>query len=187
MCAKKMKSQRPLLSISSQVPILQRVIEVGPHRIETMDEGGIRLQVVSHIPVVINLKECCQTNNQLLEAVKEYRPRFAAFATLPMDEPDSIPAELERCVTELGFVGALIPNHSNGIYYDGPEYFPMWKAAERLNVPIYLHPCPPSSQALPQFRGNYSEDVSFALSTHGWDWHANCGLHFVKLYAAGLV
>ena len=166
--------------------ILQKVIEIGPLRIKNMHEGNVRLQVVSHIPVVIDLDGCRQTNDELSTAVKQHSPHFAAFATLPMADSASIADELERCITKLGFVGALIPNHADGRYYDGLEYLPMWQAAERLNIPIYLHPCPPSSQALPLFHGNYSEDVKFALSTHAWDWHANCGLHFARLYAAGL-
>ena len=167
-------------------PILERVIEVGPQRIAVMDEGQVRLQVISHVPVTLDLASCKKTNDELYQYCEQHPSRFAGFATLPMGDPAVIVAELERCVRELGFVGALIPNHSNGAYYDGPDYLPMWRAAEKLEVPIYLHPCPPSSQQLPLFHGNYSEDVVFALATHAWDWHANCGLHFAKLYAAGL-
>lgn len=167
-------------------PILQKLVDVGPQRIKTMDEGDVRLQVVSHIPVTIDLAGCKQTNDQLFEHIKQHTPRFAGFAALPMSDPPRIAGELERCVQQLGFVGALIPNHADGVYYDGPEYLPMWQAAEKLDVPIYLHPCPPSSQTLPFFQGHYSGDVTFALSTHAWDWHANCGLHFVRLYAAGV-
>lgn len=167
-------------------PILKRLIEIGPERLKTMEEGGVKLQVVSHIPVVIGLEECRATNDQLHQDVKQKPGRFAAFASLPMGEPRSIASELERCVKDLAAVGALIPNHANGVYYDGADYLPMWQAAERLKVPIYLHPCPPSSQALPLFHGNYSGDVEFAVGTHAWDWHTNCGLHFIKLYASGL-
>lgn len=166
--------------------ILQKLVEVGPTRIHVMTEGGVNLQVISHIPVVLGVEECRKTNDQLALAVRENELYFRAFATLPMGDPASLATELERCVRELDFLGALIPNHANGTYYDGPEYLPMWKAAERLDVPIYLHPCPPSGQQLPLFHGNYSEEVSFALSTHAWDWHANCGVHFLKLYASGL-
>lgn len=167
-------------------PTLERLSEVGPRRMAAMSEGNVKLQVVSHIPVVIGAKECKATNDELYESVKKSNGRFAAFATLPVGEPANIAVELERCVRDLGFVGALIPNHAKGIYYDGSEYLPMWQMAEKLDIPIYLHPCPPSAQALPLFSGNYSNDVVFALSTHAWDWHANCGLHFVRLYAAGL-
>ena len=167
-------------------PILNQVIELSTQRIAIMDQGNVRLQVISHVPVVIGVEECRKTNDQLFEAVKQHSPRLAGFATLPMADPASIPAEMERCIKELDFVGALIPNHANGLYFDGPEYLPMWQAAETLNVPVYLHPCPPSSQLSSAFHGSYSEDVAFALSTHAWDWHANCGLHFVRLYAASL-
>ena len=166
--------------------ILQRLVDVDSQRLEVMDEGNVRLQVVSLIPVCVGIKECRQTNDEIRKAVQKHPGRFAGFAALPMATPEEIAAELERCVKELGFVGALVPNHANGTYYDGPEYLPMWQAAERLDVPIYLHPCPPSSGMVPHFAGNYSDDVSFAISTHAWDWHANCGVHLIRLYASGL-
>ena len=167
-------------------PILERVTEVGPKRIQAMEEGHVRLQIVSHIPVVLSLTSCRAANDQLCDKIRQHRPRFAGFATLPVSEPKSIPDELERCVRSLNFHGALIPNHANGAFYDGPEYHAMWQTAERLGVPVYLHPCPPSSRNSPSFQGSYSGDVSFAIGTHAWDWHASCGLHFVRLYASGL-
>lgn len=166
--------------------ILQKLTEVGPYRIGEMKQGNVQLQVVSHIPVVISVDECKKTNDELHQRVESHHPKFAAFATLPMGDPAHIAAELERCVKDLGFAGALIPNHSNGRYYDGEEYLPMWQSAESLNVPIYLHPCPPSSQAVPYFQGNYTDDAAFAISTHAWDWHSSCGMHFVRLYSSGL-
>ena len=57
-----------------------------------------------------------------------------------MIEPDAAAKELVRCVREFGFVGALIDNHVSGKYYDGPEYHPVFQAAQELDVPIYLHP-----------------------------------------------
>ncbi len=62
-----------------------------------------------------------------------------------MIEPDAAAKELVRCgVREFGVVGPLIDNHVSGKYYDGPEYHPVFQAAQELDVPIYLHPsqCP---------------------------------------------
>lgn len=166
--------------------ILDKLLDVGPKRLDDMKSSNICLQVVSHIPVALGVDACKHTNDQHYDAVKEYHPCFAGFATLPMAKPESIVDELERCVKNLNFVGALTPNSAHGRYYDGPEYLAMWQAAEQLDVPIYLHPCPPSEQAKPKFRGNYSGDVAFAIGTHAWDWHSDCGAHFIRLFASGL-
>ena len=166
--------------------VRQKLFEVGPRRIETMDEGNVRLQVLSQFPVVIGADDCKQTNDELRQDIERSSGRLAGFAALPMAEPSCITAELERCVNELGFAGAVIPNDADGIYYDGPEYLPMWEAAERLDVPIFLQSCPQSSQVALYFGGNYSEDVAFALSTHAWGGHASCALHFIRIYAAGI-
>ena len=49
----------------------------------------------------------------MLAAEVRKRPaRFAAFAALPMQDPEAATAELTRCVKELGFVGALVNGFS---------------------------------------------------------------------------
>ena len=82
--------------------------------------------------------------------------RFAAFAALPMQDPEAAIAELTRCVKELGMVGALVNGFSqtgtpdNVTYYDLPQYRPFWRAVEALDVPFYLHPRNP----LPSWTNN---------------------------------
>ena len=55
-------------------------------------------------------------------------------------------AEMERCVKELGFVGALVNGFSqidteeSAVYYDLPQYIPFWDVIADLDVPFYLHP-----------------------------------------------
>ena len=63
-----------------------------------------------------------------------------------MQDPEIAARELERCVKELGFRGALVNgfsqvgNADTAVYYDLPQYRPFWAVAERLDVPFYLHP-----------------------------------------------
>ena len=40
--------------------------------------------------------------------------------------------ELERCVRELKFCGAMINGHTNGQYLDDPALYPFWERAEAL-------------------------------------------------------
>ena len=102
--------------------------------------------------------------------------------------------ELEHCVSELGFVGALVDSHLlNNTSYDGPEYDVLWQALERLNVPIYLHPTYPPIQEVNQTGGLYTPDddaypetVASILGTAGWGWHSDCGVQFLRLWLAGV-
>ncbi|KAK3356586.1 hypothetical protein B0T25DRAFT_537015 [Lasiosphaeria hispida] len=68
-------------------------------------------KVVSHSsdPTALDkLALIAATNNQLATTIANNTDRFAGFAVLPMAFPDLAAAELERCVKNLGFVGALI-------------------------------------------------------------------------------
>lgn len=65
--------------------------------------------------------------------------------------------------------------------------WPVFEAAERLDVPLYIHPGPPPESYIKQrFGGNYSDVIRSGLSTAVWGWHEDVGLHILKLYSAGL-
>jgi len=122
--------------------------------------------------------------------------RFRAFAGLPMAFPELAAAELERCVKELGMVGALIDTRlPNGTWYDGAAYTPFWAKAQELDVPIYLHPRLPSFESITDIgRGTFApaspQDFSLFLAadlgTTAWAWHQEAGLHFLRLYSGGV-
>ena len=48
------------------------------------------------------------------------RDRYLGFAHLPMQDAKAAADELERCVRELKFCGAMINGHTNGQYLDHP-------------------------------------------------------------------
>lgn len=160
--------------------------DIGAKRVSDMNESGISLQVVSHVPALEPLEICQQANHQLAEAVKARPTRLAGFAFLPMADPTAAADELERCIKELGFVGALIPNHAAGAYYDDATYEPFWQRAQQLNVPIYLHPTPASAAQRQYFTGNYPDELAQLFSTQVWGWHADVAVHLLRLYASGL-
>ena len=87
-----------------------------------------------------------EANDALAEAVAKRPDRFAALAALPMQDPQAAAAELQRCVRDLKFKGALVNGFSQvgaadtAVYYDLPQYRPFWAEVERLGVPFYLHP-----------------------------------------------
>jgi predicted TIM-barrel fold metal-dependent hydrolase len=102
--------------------------------------------------------------------------------------PEDAAAELERSVTKLGFKGALVWNHlKDGVYYDAVRFDPVFAMAERLDVPIYLHPAAPSVDiASKLYAGNYPTALAGRLGTNSWGWHVDVGTHVLRLYGAGL-
>lgn len=157
-------------------------------RLAEMDKGKVSMQVISHacVPGAPSIKQCRDGNDQLAAACKKHPSRFAGFAVLPMADPEESARELERAVRKHAFVGALIDNRVNDTYYDGAEYDCVWQKAEELDVPIYLHPVWPSESMAFQYTGNFTAGASKSLGASGWGWHTDCGLHVLRLHAAGV-
>ncbi|KAE9373552.1 amidohydrolase 2 [Stipitochalara longipes BDJ] len=191
----------PSLGHGSTTPFYQAMWKVFPEwkqdlsdhatkRIADMDSGHISFQVMSHIPGIgsTNPLGCTAANNEMAAAIKQNPTRLGGFAVLPMAHPEEAATELERAVKELGLLGALIDNHLEDMtHYDDEKFWPVFAIAEKLDVPIFLHPSPSSPEIFQQgFMGNYPMQVAFGLSTAAWGWNENVGLHVLKLYAAGL-
>lgn len=166
--------------------IINKLVNLDEERIRDLDNGHVSLQVISHGPGNIPKSLCASANNELALAISRNPRRFAGFAALPMSDPLYAVAELERCVTELGFVGALVDNHTDGRFYDGIQFLPIFSKAQDLDVPIYIHPTFASQTMMRHHEGNYNDDVALALSSFDWAWHAETGLHILRLYASGL-
>ncbi|PYH77253.1 putative metal-dependent hydrolase [Aspergillus uvarum CBS 121591] len=167
-------------------PIRRKLEALGDERIHDLDHGNVSIQVISHGPGDINASLCTAVNDDLAAAVAQHPTRLAGFAMLPMREPAAAAAELERCVKELGFVGALIENHTGGEYYDDERFWPVFERAQALDVPLYIHPTFASDSMMEYYKGNYDDSVALALSAYGWAWHAETGLHVLRLYASGV-
>ncbi|KAL7904133.1 putative 2-amino-3-carboxymuconate-6-semialdehyde decarboxylase [Trichoderma velutinum] len=159
---------------------LQRKFKsLGEERLADMKKAGVNLQVVCHGPTRRNPPAaiCC---------VSKRERRLKGFAMLPMEELVAAALELNRCVKELSFVGALINNLSDGGYYDDKRYWPVFDKAQELDVPIYIHPAYPSEAMLERYNGNFPLGVANALSAWGWGWHSETALHILRLFASGL-
>ena len=168
--------------------IFSKIIEVGDTRIKDMDEGHVGRQVVSHAPsLTYPAVEACRSANQYLyNRIQAHPDRFSGFAILPMGEPKIAAAELERCIKEFHFVGALIGNNVTGRFFDDEFFWPVFETAQKLDVPIYLHPTLPTPQAMKYYQGNFSHAAAFGMAANGWAWHSEVGLHILRLVNAGL-
>lgn len=159
-------------------------------RVQHMDAGHVSVQVVSHAPGAASSPPslCTAANDELAAACARLPARLAGFACLPMAHPGEAARELARCVRQLGFVGALVDNHlADGAYYDDERFWPVFEAAQQLDVPVYIHPTFPTPEMERLlYRGNYGDKTTGILGSAGWGWHVDCGLHILRLYAAGL-
>ena len=164
--------------------------DLDTERIADMDAGHVSVQVISALPGMssVNPTKCAAANDELAEAIKAHPNRFGGFAALPMQFPDQAAVELERAVRELGLCGAMIDNHlADGTHHDDSKFWAVFETAERLDVPVYIHPAPASDAMMEErFQGNFATVIATGLSTGAWGWHENVGLHVLKLYAAGL-
>ncbi len=127
---------------------------LGRH-LRIMDERNIDLQMISPRPVAFMHWEAAFlvekwtriTNNIIQQHCRMYPERFIGIAQLPQNSKintkNCIP-ELERCVKELGFVGAMVnPDPAGDRQTPGmnDEYwFPLYERAQELNAPLIVHP-----------------------------------------------
>ncbi|OTA97250.1 hypothetical protein M434DRAFT_66168 [Hypoxylon sp. CO27-5] len=188
-------------SLRRDIPFIDATLKVFPGaksaaeehssgRIADLDNGHVSYQIISHLPGMNSddPDDYRKANDEMADAIKKYPNRLGGFAALPMAHPDKAAAELERAVKDLGFFGALVDSHlEDGTHYDAEHFWPVFETAERLDVPIYIHPAPyPESFIKERYSGNYPASVAVGLSTGAWGWHEDVGLHILKLYAAGL-
>lgn len=171
-----------------------KLLDLGQGRLAAMNEAGIDLQVLSLAALGVNkLAAAEQTailrgvNDEAAAAVKAHPDRFAAFATLGLKNPADAVKELQRCITELGFRGVLLDGTTDGKFLDAPEFFPILEAASELGVPVYVHPAPPPKQVGDIYFGGLPEEAGHLLSIAGWGWHAETGLHILRLIVSGVM
>ena len=179
---------------SPMARIQAKLDDVGAQRLADMDAGGIDIQVLSHgAPGTEQLEPeqaiplAREANDYLARSIAPHPDRFAAFATLPTAAPKQAAEELERAVTELKFKGALINGHVRGQFLDDRKFWPIFEKAQRLGVPIYLHPTEPPAAIREAYYGGLPAQVAQAMSMAGWGWHVDTGLHVLRLIAGGVL
>ena len=195
--------------IPPQIAALQpKLLDLGAGRIAAMDEAAIDLQVLSLASSGLDALDAASAtsltrdiNDELAAAIQQNPTRLAGFAILPLKDPAAAAVELERCVTKLGFCGAMLdgttstsgapalhPTQSDpaSLFLDDPRFFPIFAAASHLDVPIYLHPAPPPAAVQRAYYSNLPGQTGHLLSIAGWGWHIETGLHTLRLILSGL-
>ena len=166
--------------------LLKKLTDFGALRLEGMDRNGIARAVlaVSGPGVQVErdagtaIAKAKESNDFLAGEIQKAPDRYSGFAHLAMQDARAAADELERCVKQLKFCGAMINGHTNGKYLDDPSYEPFWERVDALGAAIYLHPVDPvaPSPALEGYK---------ALRRATWEWGFETGSHVLRLVFGG--
>jgi predicted TIM-barrel fold metal-dependent hydrolase len=173
--------------------LIAQLVDVDDGRVAAMDAAGVDVQALSLTsPGVeqLSLEEAKSfarsTNAALAQAIRRHPTRFFGLAALPIADPPAAVAELERVVGEHGFKGVVINGHHRGRYLDDRFFWPVLAQAERLKLPIYLHPTQPPQPVIDAWFGGLEPLVGEMMAGAGWGWHIETAPHVLRMIVGGV-
>jgi predicted TIM-barrel fold metal-dependent hydrolase len=178
---------------ASRAPdIAERLHDLGALRIREMDEAGIDMQVLSHgapssqkLPAEVAVEVTRRVNDRLAAAIAAHPTRFAGFAALPTSDPAAAADELSRTTSELGFKGAMIHGLADGAFLDDKRFWPIFARAEKLDVPIYLHPSVPHPAVMDAYYKEYAKDFPQVIRA-AWGYTVETATQAIRLVLSGV-
>ncbi|MGB0631505.1 MAG: amidohydrolase family protein [Alphaproteobacteria bacterium] len=172
--------------------ISAKLADLGEVRLQEMDDAGVDIQVLSHCPPGAQAygkneaaEKAQSINDRLNDVVTGNPERFSAFATLPTQDPDGSAKELDRCVNELGFKGAMLHGLTDGKFHDEEEFWPIFDRAAALDVPIYVHPGFPHPEVIKLYYGKYAEQYPPIVQA-GWGFTVETATAAIRLVLSGI-
>jgi aminocarboxymuconate-semialdehyde decarboxylase len=120
------------------------------YRADVLAQAGVDTQVLTLTTPGVHVEEPARAvvlarlvNDAFAAVVHDYRPRFAALATLPLNDPAASVAELRRAMMELRLPGAMVFGNVNGVPLADARFEALWSEADRLGAVIHIHPTSP--------------------------------------------
>ena len=120
------------------------------YREEVLERHGVDMQLLSfttpgvHIETPERAVAFARTvNDALAAAVARPSGRFAALATLPLNDPAASVAELDRAMRELRLPGAMLFSNVNGVALSDARFWPLYEKANELGAVLHIHPTSP--------------------------------------------
>jgi aminocarboxymuconate-semialdehyde decarboxylase len=130
-------------------------------RLAAMDAQRVDMEVLSVNPFWYGrdrdqAAQIVRIQNEKLAGLCAAHPdRFAAFASLTLQDPELAVRELETAMRRQGLKGAAIGGAVNGVEFSDPRFHPVWAKAEELGAVLFIHP-----QGVPE--------LSRRLAGNGW-------------------
>jgi 5-carboxyvanillate decarboxylase len=166
--------------------IISRLTDLGPRRLQDMDDTGIAKQILLLTSPGVQVFEAgaansiaASSNDELAAAVRRHPDRYDGLAAVAPQDPQVAAKELERAVRQLGLKGVVINSHTNDEYLDAPKFWDIFAAAESLGVPLYIHPNSPS-------RGLIGPMLESGLDGAIYGFGVETGLHLLRIIVAGV-
>ncbi len=148
----------PLLHYPGDYNIVVRGHRDIDYREQVLAELGVDKQVVTlttpgvHVETLTLASELASLVNDAFAEVVATRRRFAALATLPLNDPEASARELQRAMTALHMPGAMLFSNVNGVALADQRFWPLYEVANDLGAIMYIHPNHPISvEAMTQF------------------------------------
>lgn len=120
------------------------------YREQVLREAGVDTQVITlttpgtHVEAPATAVRLARlVNDAFAKIVAGKHGRFAALATLPLNDPGASVSELLRCVNELGFRGAMLFSNVNGTPLHDERFLRLYEVANELEAVLYIHPTNP--------------------------------------------
>jgi 2,3-dihydroxybenzoate decarboxylase len=166
--------------------LARRIQDLGDERLADMDASGIAKQLILLTAPGVQVFDAATavslaraTNDELISAVKKHPDRYAALAAIAPQDPAAAVKEMQRAVA-MGMKGVVVNSHTQGEYLDEPKYWPIFEAAQALDVPVYIHPNTPPAAMIGPFlpRGLDGAIYGFAVET---------GLHILRIIVGGVL
>jgi 5-carboxyvanillate decarboxylase len=168
------------------IAVRERMLDIGERRIGVMDAAGIDMQLLLLTTPGVQLLDAetaialaAASNDQVSQAVRKHPNRFAALAAVAPQVPQAAAKELERAVTRLQLKGAVINSHTHGEYLDDQKFWPIFEAAEALDVPIYIHPNTPPREMIGPLLARGLDGAIYGFAVE-------CGMHLLTIIASGV-
>ena len=111
---------------------------------------GVDTQVITlttpgtHIETPANAARLAAVvNDAFARIVSDRAPRFAALATLPLNDPAAATKELARGLDELHLPGAMLFSNVNGVALADARFWPLYEIANEREAVLHIHPTSP--------------------------------------------
>ncbi len=170
----------------------KKLLDIGQNRINHMNDSGIDIQILSHnhpsvqnLETKIALKTAQEVNNNLYKCIQIFPQRFRGFASLPTQIPIQAADELERSVSNLNFCGGMLHGMPNGQFIDEEFFWPIFERAQKLDVPIYIHPGFPHKNVIDTYYKKYAQTHPMIL-TAGWGFTFEAATTAIRLILSGI-
>ncbi len=120
------------------------------YRQGVLEREGVTTQVISFTTPGTHVENAERAvrfarlvNDAFARIVSDRSPRFAAYATLPLNDPEASVIELRRAIEQLGLRGAMLFSNINGVALSDQRFWPLYEAADSLGAVLHIHPTAP--------------------------------------------